>query len=200
MTVTLQALQAAGFPMGGEPLVALDLVDTLMTVGDPPTDLIGTPSARDAWWKAQSDRLPAGPTPDPAAVRRLRAAIRDLLDAHLEDREADPASREDVNATAASVPLSTRLTATAEGPRAEVRRHTEHGGNARLAAIASEAVALLGAPERLARLRRCANPTCSMLFLAENRRRTWCTANVCGNRVRVARHYGRTHPGHPPGA
>ncbi|SDP87791.1 CGNR zinc finger domain-containing protein [Lentzea jiangxiensis] len=31
-----------------------------------------------------------------------------------------------------------------------------------------------------------------MLFLAENKRRVWCAANVCGNRARVARHYSRT--------
>jgi predicted RNA-binding Zn ribbon-like protein len=42
-------------------------------------------------------------------------------------------------------------------------------------------------------LRRCANPTCSMLFVAPNARRIWCTANICGNRTRVARHYERTH-------
>ncbi|WP_139810547.1 CGNR zinc finger domain-containing protein, partial [Mycobacterium avium] len=41
---------------------------------------------------------------------------------------------------------------------------------------------------------RCANPDCSMLFLATNPRRSWCTANICGNRARVARHYHRrTH-------
>jgi predicted RNA-binding Zn ribbon-like protein len=27
-----------------------------------------------------------------------------------------------------------------------------------------------------------------MLFLAETKRRVWCASNVCGNRVRVARH------------
>ena len=32
-----------------------------------------------------------------------------------------------------------------------------------------------------------------MLFLAETTRRQWCASNVCGNRVRVARHYQRTH-------
>jgi predicted RNA-binding Zn ribbon-like protein len=209
--VSVDDVQAAGFPMGGEPFVALDLADTVMTVGDPPTDLIEAPSAAAAWWKVQARRLPPGPVPDPAAVRRLRAAIRDLLDAHLEGRKADPTSLEDVNATAASVPTSPRLVTggaggadrvagapglngrVAGGLREETRWHTEHGGNAALAMIAGEVVTLLATPERLERLRRCANPDCSMLFLAENRRRTWCAGNVCGNRVRVARHYDRTH-------
>ena len=39
-----------------------------------------------------------------------------------------------------------------------------------------------------------------MLFLAENKRRKWCAANLGGNGFRVARHYDRTHPPtrHPP--
>lgn len=90
--------------MGGEPLVALDLADTLMTVTEPATDLIGTPGFGGL----------VG-----TAVRKPR--------------------------------------------------------------------------ERLGLLRRCANPTCSMLFLAENKRRKWCTSNICGKRARVARHYERTH-------
>jgi CGNR zinc finger len=43
----------------------------------------------------------------------------------------------------------------------------------------------------LRRLRRCANPACSMIFIAVNPRRSWCTPGVCGNRARVARHYQR---------
>jgi predicted RNA-binding Zn ribbon-like protein len=95
-----------------------------------------------------------------------------------------------VNAAVAAAPTSARLT---ESGDVETRWHTEYGGNAALAAIAREAIDLLSSPDRLARLRRCANPTCSMLFLAENKRRQWCTANICGNRTRVARHYERTH-------
>ncbi|MEV6296775.1 CGNR zinc finger domain-containing protein [Streptomyces sp. NPDC051896] len=75
---------------------------------------------------------------------------------------------------------------------AETRWHLETGGNAPLAAVARDAVALVTDPERLKRLRRCANPDCSMLFLAETKRRLWCTANICGNRARVARHYQRS--------
>jgi predicted RNA-binding Zn ribbon-like protein len=78
-----------------------------------------------------------------------------------------------------------------DGVRAETRWHTGEGGNARLAALAREAVLLVTDPDRVARLHRRANPACSTLFLAETRRRVWCTANVCGNRMRVARHYQR---------
>ncbi|MFE4753057.1 CGNR zinc finger domain-containing protein [Streptomyces mirabilis] len=131
--------------------------------------------------------------PDAAAVRRLRGAVRDVLDSHQEGRSARPTSADDINAAATAAPASPRLVVTADGIRGEERWHSEHGGNAAVAAIAAEAIGLLADNERLGLLRRCANPTCSMLFLAENKRRKWCTRNICGNRARVARHYERTH-------
>jgi predicted RNA-binding Zn ribbon-like protein len=178
--------------MGGEAVV-LDFVDTLMTATDPETDLLAPPDQAAAWWRIELARLPESPMPDPAAARRLRTAVRDLLDAHLEHREPRPTSVEDVNAAAAAVPTSVRLARDAHGHlSAETRWHGEFGGNVALAAIAREAIDLLATPDRLGRLRRCANPTCSMVFLAETARRQWCTSNVCGNRMRVARHYQRT--------
>lgn len=194
VVVELEDLQRQGFPMGGEPLVALDLVDTLMTAVDPSVDLIESAERRAQWWEIELTRLPESPVPDPIATRRLRTAIRDLFDAHLEQRTPRPTSVEDVNALAASVPTSPRLVYPANGdPDADTRWHTEQGGNPALAAIAREAIDLLATPDKRNRLRRCANPTCSMLFLAETTRRQWCASNVCGNRMRVARHYQRTH-------
>lgn len=192
MGISLAEVQRAGFPVGGEPLVALDLADTLITVTEPPTDLLADPARAAGWWALQSTRLPAGPAPQPVAARRLRAAVRDVLDAHLAGRAPEVTSVEDLNAAAAGVPTSPRLLA--DGGSA-VRWHTEYGGNTALAAIAGETIRLLADAGRLAKLRRCANPACSMLFLAERRSRVWCASNVCGNRVRVARHYDRTHGG-----
>ena len=189
----LDELRRHGFPMGGEPLVALDFADTLMTAVDPQVDLLASAERAAAWWRVQLARLPESPVPDPAAARRLRTAVRDLLDAHLEHRAPRPTSVEDVNAAAAAVPTSVRLAHdTAGRPHVETRWHTEFGGNAALAAIARETIELLSTPDRSGRLRRCANPTCSMVFLAETTRRQWCSGTVCGNRMRVARHYRRT--------
>ncbi len=191
----LEDMQAAGFPMGAEPLVALDLADTLVTVADPPIDLIADPAQASAWWHLQAERLPNGPQPDLAATRRLRAAIRELLDAYLAHRAPAATSIEDINAAAAAAPTSVRLGGDANKLHAETRWHTELGGNAALAAVATEAITLIGRPGRRDMLRRCANPSCSMLFLAQTTRRQWCTPNICGNRTRVARHYQRTHAG-----
>ncbi|MDG4824489.1 CGNR zinc finger domain-containing protein [Asanoa sp. WMMD1127] len=193
MSISLADVQRAGFPMGGEPLIALDLVDTKMLVTDPPQDLIPDEATASAWWRVQSPRLPAGPPPDLADTRRLRTAIRDLFDAHLAGRTPAADSLAAVNTAAAAVPTSLGLIAAGDGYREETRWHTEHGGNAALAATARGAIELLADETRLTRLRRCASPTCSMLFLAETTRRQWCTPNICGNRARVARHYRRAH-------
>ncbi|WP_057003411.1 CGNR zinc finger domain-containing protein [Mycobacterium kyorinense] len=189
---TLQALQQAGFPMGGEPSISVDLADTLVTVTEPATDLLFDPDQQRLWWQLQSSRLPPdAPIPDVTATRRLRHAVRDSFDALLENRVPPTASLDDLNAAAAAAPASTRLDVVAEGLRRSLRWHVEYGGNPALAAIATDAMTVLTDTHHRDQLRRCANPDCSMLFLATNPRRNWCTANICGNRARVARHYHR---------
>jgi predicted RNA-binding Zn ribbon-like protein len=44
------------------------------------------------------------------------------------------------------------------------------------------------------RIRRCAGPTCVLLFLdvSKSGRRRWCDMAVCGNRAKVAAHHART--------
>lgn len=191
-TPTVDDLLAAGFAMGGERLVALDLVDTVMLAVDPPVDLIETPAQLAKWWDLQEVRLPAGPLPDATTTRRLRTAIRDVFDSHLAGRAPLATSIEDLNAAAAAAPASLRMVLSSDGLYAETRWHTEYGGNAALAAIARETIELMADAERLGSLRRCANPNCSMLFLAEHKRRQWCIGSRCGNRSRVARHYEKT--------
>lgn len=181
--------------MGGEPSISVDLADTLVTVTQPATDLLSDPDQLRRWWQLQESRLPPGaPIPDPTATRRLRHAVRDAFDAHLEHRVPPTESLDDINAAAAAAPVSTRLgpnrhRAAAQRalacrirrkPRARGHRHRRHNRTHR--------------SRYRDQLRRCANPDCSMLFLATNPRRSWCTANICGNRARVARHYHRrTH-------
>ncbi|BDB41440.1 hypothetical protein [Mycobacterium kiyosense] len=50
---TLEALQQAGFPMGGEPSISVDLADTLVTVTQPATDLLSDPDQLRRWWQLQ---------------------------------------------------------------------------------------------------------------------------------------------------
>ena len=198
---SLQLLQQAGFPMGGEPSVALDLVDTLVTVTDPATDLIADPAQFQRWWELQAARLPAAcepAVPDVTATRRLRHAIREAFDAHLAAKAPLMTSVDDINAAAAAAPTSTRLELRDNTLHRSTRWHSEHGGHPALAAIAEDAIAVLTDDQLRGQLRRCANPACSMLFLATNPRRTWCTANICGNRTRAHRHYHQHHGQNPP--
>jgi predicted RNA-binding Zn ribbon-like protein len=183
---------AAGFVMGGERLVGLDLVDTVVLVSEPVVDLIESPAQYEKWWELQEGRLPAGPLPEVTATRRLRTAIRDVLDSQLADVAPLPTSIEDLNAAARGAPRSRRLVLRGRELDAETRWHSEYGGNPALAAIATGIIDLMADPARLGTLRRCANPSCSMLFLAEHKRRQWCIGSACGNRTRVARHYQRT--------
>jgi predicted RNA-binding Zn ribbon-like protein len=192
MSPSVDDLLAAGFAMGGERLAALDLVDTQLLAVTPPVDLLETPEQLASWWSLQSSRLPAGPVPDGAAVRRLRAAIRDVLDSHLTDRLPSATSVDDLNAAVAGAPQSLRMVVSADGLQAEIRWHPEYGGNAALAMMARETIELMADPARLETLKRSANPNCSMLFLAEHKRRQWCIGSRCGNRTRVARHYEKT--------
>ncbi|QNE20458.1 hypothetical protein F1D05_24290 [Kribbella qitaiheensis] len=190
--LSVEDVLTAGFMMGGERLVALDLVDTVVLAGEPAVDLIESPERYAGWWELQEGRLPSGPLPELAATRRLRTAIRDVLDSQLAGVRPLATSVEDINAASAGAPSSRRLVLRGRELDAETRWHSEYGGSAALAAIAGEVIELMADPERLSTLRRCANPNCSMLFLAEHKRRQWCVGSVCGNRARVARHYQRT--------
>ena len=58
---------------------------------------------------------------------------------------------------------------------------------AALATIAQDAVALFGDPTQRARLRRCENSTCRVIFYDDSRpgSRRWCAPNRCGDRIRA---------------
>jgi predicted RNA-binding Zn ribbon-like protein len=192
---SLAAAQATGFVLGGEPL-ALDLVDTLAD-----TDLLSDPRRNEAFWRLQARRLPRDArTPTLANTRALRQAIRALFEAHLAQREPPPAALELVNRSARRVTTSAYLVASDGGWRELTTMHFWRPENMALAAAAVSAMHVLTRAAN--RLRSCANPSCNMLFLADTARRQWCAPNVCGNRVRVARHYQRTrevdHPAQSP--
>ncbi|HJP73920.1 MAG TPA: ABATE domain-containing protein [Pseudonocardiaceae bacterium] len=129
--------------MDGEPLVVLDLVDTLGVVNDPPIDLIANSGQYRRWWELEKSRLPAGPLPASAAVRRLRAIVRFLFDAHVRRETPDPVAVENLNATATSAPLSKRMDGWGPDAPASFRWHDDHQSSPALALAATEATDLL---------------------------------------------------------
>lgn len=180
------------FPLLGEPL-ALDLVNTRMHRGGAKVDLLEEPAALDAWLHAERDRIGwEGPAreADLKAVRALRDAIDTLFRARLEGSESQPlaAVRSLNQALSAPVP-GPRLAWTSAGPR-----KSPPAVNARrralLRQLALDALDLLTGPTG-ERVRQCAHPDCILLFVATHPRRRWCSAALCGNRARVARHYQR---------
>ena len=189
------AVRTAGlgrFAVTGEPIVAVDLIDTVAPPGSPAAgDLLSADGDAQAWWQIQAARVPGGDLPDIRALRALRSALRETIEALVDARPVPPAAVSDLNFFMQSAPASTRLLLTGTGLHAQVRWHEEYGGNPRLAFIAGQAARFLSDPAEVSRLRRCANPACSMIFVAVNPRRSWCAPGVCGNRARVARHYRR---------
>jgi predicted RNA-binding Zn ribbon-like protein len=180
------------FAVIGEPIVAVDLINTAATPGSASADdLLSADRGAEAWWRIQRARVPAGDVPDIRALRRLRSALRDVIEALVDDHPVTQASVADLNFFMQAAPASTRLQLTATGLRVQTQWHWEYGGNPRLAFIATQAAEFLSDPSQVRRLRRCANPACSMIFIAVNLRRSWCAPGVCGNRVRVARYHRR---------
>lgn len=181
------------FPLLGEPL-CVDLVNTRARRGGAVEDLLGGVPALKAWLALERARCTwSGPVSaaDLAAVRDLRTAVDSLLRA-LEGHERPP--RDAVEALNVALSASVPQPCLAWGPRGPVRRwEALRVGGARqefLRQVAMDTVGLLTGP-RARWLRKCAHPDCMLLFVADNRRRRWCSSARCGNRARVARHYSR---------
>ncbi|MBB3750013.1 putative RNA-binding Zn ribbon-like protein [Mycolicibacterium sp. BK634] len=192
----MEKAQAAGLIVAGEPL-AVDLADTIITSTDPATDLLPDEATCRLWWGLQQDRLPdEAATPTLAVTVELRSAVRELLDAQVAVTVPDPAAVAYVNEVAARVSATRRLEHTRSGWTTVTAHHAT--ANRRydiaLGAVTDSLMDLLTGPAH-DRLRRCQNPVCSMLFVASDARRRFCTQNICANRTRVARHYQRHHRG-----
>jgi predicted RNA-binding Zn ribbon-like protein len=180
--------------MGGEPL-AVDLADTIVTVTEPRTDLLADGEACRRFWELQRPRLPDGwQSPSLSATRDLRDAIRRLLDDIHTKVRLDSQALEIVNRAGALAWTTLEASQVDAGPERRERWRAEAPTALPLAAAARSAIEILTDPAGVERLRRCANPGCSMLYVNGDIRRQWCTPNICGNRTRVARHYKRHRP------
>lgn len=184
-------------PFVGEPL-ALDLVNTRPFSDGDPVDLIGSPEALHAWLMLQVGRLPGFPVED---AERLSASdlvpileIRDHTAAIIEcvrhGRLPPVAALYGLNAALRAAPAVRALTLEDGAIRSTVRRAGSPG--LRLAACLADATADLVSGLTTRHIRQCAAEDCTMLFLATNQRRRWCSSARCGNRSRVA-HYYRRH-------
>lgn len=160
-------------------------LDLALTVGERwrrSFERLRTPSDLGRWLELAGLVSPA-PTVGPAelsAARELREAIFALARCAMDGRPAGAGDLAVVNEWASRPdlpPFLTRIGAAVRPARAV---------SAALATIARDAVDLFGGP-LAARVRECAAPDCSGLFLDESRAgaRRWCSMAVCGNRAKV---------------
>lgn len=173
------------WPLVGEPL-ALDLINTRISPGD----LMTTPTELTSWLELEAGRLPAPDRPlttaDVVAVAAIRTHIEDAVEAARQGTAPAPAELLALNDAARAAPAYRALSWDA-GPEAVPRRVGDY--RARLVAELAEAAIDLLTDPAVTKVRTCGGPGCRLLFLPAHPRRQWCSPAVCGNRVRVARHY-----------
>jgi predicted RNA-binding Zn ribbon-like protein len=133
---------------------------------------------------------PAWSDADLVRVQAARDALREVIDAVVEDRHPGPAA----------VDLVNRALAAGTGPRLELEGTTVRIGHRHAASAVDEALAAVAAPivEELGsgrpdRFRTCASETCRWAFYdaSPTGRRRWCDMKTCGNRAKAARHRQR---------
>lgn len=176
------------FRFGGR--LSLDLVWTLAQRSWAPAELLATPQALGRWLVAARllDQAPPVPVELLGQARVLREAIHRAVRARIA-RTALPADDVAViNQHARLLLLVPQLTA-----GAHITRAAAEPAAAALATIAWDAVDLVANADPR-RLRECARPGCSLLFLDTSRpgRRQWCSMARCGTAVNSNRYRTRT--------
>lgn len=128
-------------------------------------------------------------TKDLDRARLLRSAIWRIAGAVVRPTIAHARDVRLLNAIACEPGLVRKLDSAAQLSR-------WHGPTvaAALATIAQDAVVLFGDPQQRARIHRCENSRCRVIFYDDSRprRRRWCAPNRCGDRIR-ARAYRERH-------
>ena len=186
-----------GFEFIGEAL-ALDLINTDIVVRGKPLDLLDAPGALAAWWREAGARYPdAGlvehdpllTTDDLAlsAAKALRGALRAVCEAVIDGRPVDDDALAVLNRILRAGYLA--LAIGADGVPRQVSGSHDAGADGLLLPVARSALALLTGND-LARLHRCANDRCVLLFLdtTKSATRRWCSVG-CMNRARSSRRY-----------
>jgi predicted RNA-binding Zn ribbon-like protein len=174
--------------------LALEFVATLAGRKREPLDRLATRVDLSAWLEQAG--LGTGivsSEADLAAARELREAIYGLLHARRANRRARGADVATVNRFAALSPPVPQL----DG-RLRLEWQAPNPATAALAQIARAAVELLSSPD-VDRIRDCADPTCSLMFIDHSRpgRRRWCSMDRCGNRTKTARYRHRSKSAAP---
>jgi predicted RNA-binding Zn ribbon-like protein len=170
---------------------ALALVNSRRNDAGEPVDDLATPACLRAWLAEHGLGSPARVDAAAlAAVRELRSAVRELLEARIDQRAPDRAAVETVNTAAAATPTAPLLTWTDPGaPRADSQCLGPGGVALARALLAADAIDLVTGPAHTDLLA-CQAPGCVRLLLRDHPRRRWCSTR-CGDRVRASHYYAR---------
>lgn len=136
-------------------------------------------------------RAPRADEGELAAAHGLRGALHATFAAIANGAAPRPAELGVVTATHAEAVAAARLVRRGgawalDWPAGDARRVRF--------AVAVDAIALLGDPKRLARVRLCPGRNCGWLFLDASGRRRWCSMSACGSREKMRRMYERRRP------
>jgi len=123
----------------------------------------------------------------------LREALRAMAERLAAQRPVPRTSLEAINRTIGKRPGCVLL-ARSSGRFEEKTRFDLDEPEQLMVPIAQSASDLLCHGD-LALVKRCANPGCGAFFYdtSKNHTRRWCSTTGCGNRMRVAAHYRRSH-------
>jgi predicted RNA-binding Zn ribbon-like protein len=184
---TAQPRGVLDFRFGGR--VSLDLVWTLAQRSWAPAELLATPQALGRWLVAAGllDQPPGVPVELLGQARELREAIHRAVRAHITPAGLPAEDVAVINQQARRPPLMPQL-----APDGRITLAAAEPAAAALATIAWDAVDLLANADPH-RLRECARPGCSLLFLDTSRpgRRRWCSMARCGSAVNSSRYRTR---------
>lgn len=152
------------------------------------TDAIATPAQLDTWL-VEHELLAPGQQPDVRVHKwflSLRAGVREQLGVHVGVDPA-PAVLEAAAAVTRRLPILVGIAGPVLAPAAPLEPPET--------ALAHLAIAWvhLRITGDAARLKRCAEHTCELVFWDEskNRSRRWCSMRVCGSRVKSRRYAAR---------
>ena len=133
---------------------------------------------------------PAGAATVLGRVRSVRAALREIVEALVAEREVDPRALATVNDVLRA--RSVVQLVPSEDCVALAHQHVGDPLDDALAAVSEPLVSMIASDET-DRLRICANDRCGWVFHDTSRtgRRRWCSMASCGNRAKAARHRAR---------
>ncbi|MGW3664773.1 CGNR zinc finger domain-containing protein [Streptomyces sp. NPDC005141] len=172
------------FP-GGAP--ALDFAGTLRyRHRSKPREDMASPESLSAWFHESgiTEREIPVKVRDLREALELREAVYGLILARMSGQAYDQDALALVNDYARKPTPVPQLTSGGQ--------HVEASVEQAFAAVARDAVSVLGGPE-VALLKECGDPECSQVYIdrSRGRRREWCAMDPCGNKFKAAAYRAR---------